>query len=426
MLSTAEALAPAPPVARKRLLTDLSTALQVATRSKTPKTRKAQGKIFAHWQDFCNDIQVPETLDIDLDQDTKVAYLLVFALRYREKGLRGQPVRADTVSKALLAVGQGITNLGGLDPRMASPGSKQYHPILHAYLSALRDEDDPSKRAYPANLTIIRALIDYLDTDDPEFGTVNTVVIDLIIIAYYWLLRPAEYTETEEENSRSQAFRFQDVYLTIGDKLHNAINAPLNDVNSIMQITHATLTFTDQKNAVRGEQVGHKATSDPFFCPAKALGRLVRRLQHWRAPPDTPLHQHFNSHIDHRQWYTVKAAYITNGLRHAAQGLQPTTGIDYTLLSARSIRPGGATALMCADIDPDYVGLLGRWKSDAMFRYLRTQAATYHKHLSQKMLDHGHYTFAPGTYIQPDALPIQAPPQLAALLAHEELYSDEE
>ena len=63
--------------------------------------------------------------------------------------------------------------------------------------------------------------------------------------------------------------------------------------------------------------------------------------------------------------------------------------------------------------------LLGRWKSDAMFRYLRIQAstATY----SQRMLDHGAYTFAPSSYATGD-LPDQAPAAVAALLQHDELY----
>ena len=77
------------------------------------------------------------------------------------------------------------------------------------------------------------------------------------------------------------------------------------------------------------------------------------------------------------------------------------------LLSARSLRPGGATALMCAGVDSDFIQLMGRWQSDAMFRYLRCQVAT--SQLSQKMLDHGHYTFAPGECAKPDGIPNEAP-----------------
>jgi len=40
------------------------------------------------------------------------------------------------------------------------------------------------------------------------------------------------------------------------------------------------------------------------------------------------------------------------------------------------------------------------------------------------MLDHGRFTFAPGAYGHPDALPQQAG-NYAALLAHTELYDED-
>ena len=73
--------------------------------------------------------------------------------------------------------------------------------------------------------------------------------------------------------------------------------------------------------------------------------------------------------------------------------------------------------MLLAGVSTDHIGLLGRWKSDAMFRYLRIQAAT------QRMLDNGRYTFAPGTYGQADALPTEAPAPMRAILGHDELYA---
>ena len=59
-----------------------------------------------------------------------------------------------------------------------------------------------------------------------------------------------------------------------------------------------------------------------------------------------------------------------------------------------------------------------------MFRYLRIQAATHTHRLSQKMLDHGTCTFAPGACDKPHALPCEAPANMHALFAHDELYMD--
>jgi hypothetical protein len=347
--------------------------------------------------------------------------MLVFALRFRQTGQTNNPVRSGSVDKALLAVGKGIANLGINDPRKPFPGAQHNHPLLTAFLKRLSDDDDPASRTYPANITIIQGLLAALATEDPVFGALNTYVIDLIIVAFFWLLRPAEYLLSDSEG-RSQAFRFCDIHLTIDGTVFVGPSAPLNDGNSIQRISHATLTFLDQKNAVRGEQIGHRANNDPFLCPAKALGRIARHLRIHNAAPQDPIYLHFNTHPGHQGWHPVKPPFVTNALRHSATRLEPTTGISPWLLSARSLRPGGATALLCAGVDKDHIQLLGRWKSDAMFQYLRIQAAT--RNFAQLMLDHGSYTFAPGVYTTPAAVPQQIPDGIAAVLAHQELYDE--
>ena len=330
-----------------------------------------------------------------IPEEERLGYLLVFGIRYRKFGATNNPVRADTVDKALLAVGEGISDLDVPDPPKKSEHSDQLHPLLADFLSAMRREDDPQTRAYPVNVTILRSLRDALDLQHPRDGVLNQHVIDLIIVAFFWLLRPAEYTYSQTPEARSQAFLFRHIHLTIDDTIYCAPEAPLNDSNSIGRIRNATLMFDDQKNATRGEQVGHRATNDPFFCPAKALGRIARRLKLAGAPPDTPIYKHYNPRCGYQGWYDVKSSFVTNALRHAAQDCATLTGIAPELLSARSLRPGGATALLCAGVDSSAVQLLGRWKSDTMLRYLHIQAAVCAHHYSQQMLEHGSCTFHP-------------------------------
>ena len=58
-----------------------------------------------------------------------------------------------------------------------------------------------------------------------------------------------------------------------------------------------------------------------------------------------------------------------------------------------------------------------------MFHYLRTQATSYHKNFSQKMLDHGEFTFAPGAHAKYTALPREAPNGLEHELQRAEFYA---
>lgn len=401
----------ATPEARVHFVADLSTALDLSAAANTTKHRAAQSKIFGNWQDFCEELGKSPNL-LDTPADDRLSYLLVWGLRYRLKGQRNKPVRADTVEKALTAIGQGISNLGGEDPRLGPNGKLK--PVLSDFLKALGDEDSPTDRAYPVNTTILRAMFDQLDTGDPEWGVLNRHAQDLIVVAFFWLLRPAEYTN-EDPKARSQAFRLCDVQFTMDGRVFAAATAPLHDEEDLERISFASLTFSDQKNAVRGEMVGHQPNDDPTLCPCKALGRIVLHLRERHAAPDTPLHHHYNNHATHKRWYPMKPTHITNALRHAAKAVKDITGIDPFKISARSLRPGGATALLCANVGSDAIMLLGRWKSDAMLRYLRIQAAAQAHNYAQKMLTHGAYTFHPQA-LAAGNLPDQAPLEVQALL----------
>jgi hypothetical protein len=179
------------------------------------------------------------------------------------------------VEEALLAVGTGITALGMPDPRKEVPGSDRNHPLLASYLNALSDEDDLHTRAYPANITIIQHMYQILDTAHPIHGRFNQHIIDLCIVGFFWLLRPAEYLSTDLQG-RSQAFCLQDITFMIGNRLVPATNTSLNDFNTESRITWAAPTFNNQKNPVRGKQIGHAATNDPQLCPCKALAASLR------------------------------------------------------------------------------------------------------------------------------------------------------
>jgi hypothetical protein len=51
-------------------------------------------------------------------------------------------------------------------------------------------------------------------------------------------------------------------------------------------------------------------------------------------------------------------------------------------------------ALLLSNVDPDKIRIVGRWRSDTMFRYLHGHALPLIQHNSTLMLDGGHYTLA--------------------------------
>ena len=69
----------------------------------------------------------------------------------QHKDRKDKPVVADTVAKALTAIGQGIARLGQPDPRF-DLRTAQLHSLHTDFLSKLREDDDPPSCAHPVNM----------------------------------------------------------------------------------------------------------------------------------------------------------------------------------------------------------------------------------------------------------------------------------
>jgi hypothetical protein len=109
----------------------------------------------------------------------------------------------------------------------------------------------------------------------------------MIILAFIFLLWPGEYTD----NNKTPFF-LKDVQLFIGPC---SLNLQTLSTAELAQACFGYLTFTDQKNGVRGKDIGQALTGNSFICPVKALVRHVLYLWSHNAPPTTPLSWVFNT-----------------------------------------------------------------------------------------------------------------------------------
>ena len=228
---------------------------------------------------------------------------------------------------------------------------------------------------------------------------ISLAVSDLSYMAFFWLLRPGEYCSSSE----SHPFRLCDVQLFIGNTRLDPLTCDLADLD---RVTFVTLTFTTQKNGVRGEIIGHGRSSHVYACPVVSVVNRVRYLRTHGAPPEAPLCAVRNS--TGTAWCTVSSGLITQTIRTSAAILGPQLGFNTTDVSARSCRAGGAMALLCGRVDTSIIQLVGRWRSDVMLRYLHLQAGALMSDLSATMLQAGAFHLIPGQDVPTTIAPLLA------------------
>jgi hypothetical protein len=358
-------------------------ALTAATARRLSRQRNTNAcSAWRLWENFCTTLNIQPTF---LGSRNPMPLLLLFAQQYRTGSIAPgrHPVRARTVEDAIRAIGQRYARLGAPDPRLNIHGDVDLR--LTSLYRAWQRDDAPPSRVKPLPLSVVA-----------QVGTASAVenspaalaAAHLLVVGFFFLLRPGEYLGAPSPNASASLFRLQDVQFWIGSRALDTLLCPDAD---LLAATFVCLTFTNQKNGVRNETIGHGRSGHPVLCPVHCLALRVLALRQGAASPTTPL----NAVPVGPDFRYITSSDLTSRIRTALR-LHPDPAYTSSDVSVRSTRAGGAMALLCAGIDGDRIRLIGRWRSDEMYRYLHVQAAPVMTGLSAAMLRGGTFRLTPG------------------------------
>jgi hypothetical protein len=288
------------------------------------------------------------------------------------------------VADNILSVAKTFTALGAPDPRLNAIG--KIDPRLANMYTAMGKQDPPPNRVKPVPLQLQHHLQAQVEANPTD---AKRATIDMSWIGVFYLLRPGEYCKANDNTP----VQMKDIGLLIGNRKLDPCICAFADLD---RATSSSIHFDTHKNRTRGEIIAHARSGHPIACPTKTVVRRIKYLRTNGAGPKTPLCAFRKGN----RWIHVTSNMVTNELRCAASD-NPQLGIDPSKITARSLRAGGAMALLCGKVDTDTIRLVGRWHSDAMFRYLHGQALPIIKNLAQTMLLHGCFTLTPGAYNPP-------------------------
>jgi len=284
-------------------------------------------------------------------------------------------------------VGQGFARVGATDPRFNAFGKTEFR--LARQLRSYKKFDKPAKRVKPLPVCVVIAI---LETGARASSDRTMMLADMTCVAFFFCLRPGEYTGTVTDD---QAFSLDDITLFLNTRQLSLRDSSDHD---LLAATHVNYCFTRQKNMNDGQVIAHARSDHRRCCPVLATIRMV--LYH-RAS-FKKFNRPFTSSVKLASYYSatgknipLAASAFTDVIRLHASSLRSMTGVHPKEFTARSLRAGGAMALLSGGCDRDIIKLLGRWKSDAMMDYLHEQSLPIFKRLSSLMFNNGHHSFLP-------------------------------
>jgi hypothetical protein len=197
-------------------------------------------------------------------QDTpftiRVCLLLGFAGRVRT-GYYGcsKQVQASSVSSAITAVGQAIALATNTNPSKIA-GLDKLLPRLQQMLDSFQKVNPPSTKQLPVEADVPKYLVNL--GNELEARELDHAIGNLVMIAFYYLLRIGEDTTKAACNNSKQTeeFKMGNIIFFKKDKQGNLWTLPQDaPCDQIATADRATLKLDNQKNGRKGVSVYQEA-----------------------------------------------------------------------------------------------------------------------------------------------------------------------
>ena len=342
-------------------------------------THQKHRRFWNHWVAFLHARWPGVTTDLQgLPFQEQMFILGAFAEYIRRGDYNGTKtrVKTGTVEVALGA----ITTTLQMDRKQSPVVTKEGHVYLPLarQLETYRRQDPPSK---PKLALPVSALKHIRQQSQHSQSPKALAIADLIIIAWFYLLRVGEYTYSKpSQKKRTTPFKVRDVTLWHHQQ-RLPHNLPLHVL--LVKCTAASLQLDNSKTGARNEVIHHTAIGTPI-CPVAALVRRVHHIRTHTTDDNALLGSYYPRPLHGRRHITYDD--INKHLKHTAKAMNlQQYNIPPERISSHSLRAGGALALYLNGTPAMSIRLMGRWSSDTFLRYIHPQFSHFSQGFAQRM-----------------------------------------
>ena len=268
-----------PDILKPILTGDVVRSWRALENGSTPAVEGDRQKYWAHWKIYVQQWQFSPFLD-DATQLESNIIIGAFAARVRTGFYGyGDQVKVQSVTKALAAISSTIELAG--QPSPIYRADKKYQRGLEKMIEGMRREDPLPRAQLAVPVKVVReaARIAKLH-DDPK----HNAMADLMVIAFYFLLRSGEYTKPRfvttkggkrRKATRTVQFSVKDCGFFNGTQAIDKSTASLDD---LVNATSATLRMGNQKNGRMGECIHQEKATNEKYGPTPALAHRVHHI----------------------------------------------------------------------------------------------------------------------------------------------------
>jgi hypothetical protein len=337
----------------------------------------ARATNWRNWSAWCSRFNF-NTFLVGTPREQHAHVLMAFAARVRSGAFgNGKQIGCQSVATALRHVSQTfvLANLG--DPRreLYSPElGLAFTRLYHSY----RNEDPAPKPQLALPISVIE---DVMKNEGAALNPKDQALADLVVLAFFFLLRVGEYTPPGNRRTRTTQIRRKDMqfWSKRPDGILDRIS-PLATLADLLQADAVTITLDNQKNGQRDAVLHHDAIPNNPICPCKAAARRFARM---RLCAPNNANAILSLYAPHKH---VSATQMGGCIKVAAlRSMIWLQGYDLLRIGPHSLRASGAMQLKLNGVSDSMIQKMGRWSSNTWLQYLHGQISCLTRGLSASM-----------------------------------------
>ena len=199
-------------------------------------------------------------------------------------------------------------------------------------------------------------------------------VSQLILGAFFFAMRSCEYVRTKRVG-KTEKLKVKNLKFYKGRRL-------LSHSEDLESASSISITFVFQKNRTKMQTITQQRTG-LRLCPVRCWAKLVKRILSYAGTSgESPV----NVVRVNGELVEVTDEEVTSVLRATVTAIgEQRLGFSSDRVSTHSVRASTVMALLLAQVKPLTIMWLGRWKSLAFTRYVRTQVLEAFSGLSVRM-----------------------------------------
>ena len=361
-------------IQKKKLISSITAGWEDHKQGVSSSTNSQQSSYFKKWTYYANHVGIKDEWlqNLSINQQNLIISGFVNSIRQNHFGkVKSKKVLlAGSVEATISAVSMTFHQNSLRNPFLDQDGECSIIIARQSHGYKQQDPNTKNQQCLP-----VSSFIDiYNDNSTP----LHTALGQLTAGALFFVMCSCEYTNVQSKEPRkTKILHLRNIRFFYKD-------SEMSNPDNFHQADFVSITFEFQKNLQKNKTISqHKTNTD--FCPVKVWDSIKQRILSY---PKTSESSKVNLFLKNLKLVKITSAQIQSHLKAHVLNIDPLQQkYQISRIGTHTVRTSLAMILNDQGVATYIIQIIGRWRSVAFMKYIRSALPSFTKGISQLMVN---------------------------------------